>query len=54
MKKFKIFWLHGVEEEIEGYDIADAFMRACYGGGALRALDYWKEIKDKSENSSND
>ena len=47
MKKFRLFWLTGKETDVEGYDIADAFRRAGYGGGALRALDYYKEIREK-------
>lgn len=44
MKKFKLFWLGGQEEIVEGNDIADAFRHAGYGGGAIRALDYYKEM----------
>jgi len=44
MKKFKIHWLTGSTEIIEGYDIADAFRRAGYGGGANRAVDWYEEI----------
>jgi hypothetical protein len=43
-KKFTLYWLDGETEEVEGYDIADAFRRAGYGGGALSALDYFKEV----------
>jgi hypothetical protein len=45
MKKFRLHWLTGGKETIEGHDIADAFRRAGYGGGALNALDYYEEIK---------
>jgi hypothetical protein len=45
MKQFRLYWLTGQVEVIEGNDIADAFRRAGYGGGATRALDYWEEIK---------
>ena len=47
MKKFILFWLDGKTEEVSGYDIADAFRRAGYGGGAIRALDYYEEKKDE-------
>lgn len=40
-----LHWLSGKTEEIEGLSIADAFMRAGYGGGALAALDYY-EVKN--------
>lgn len=48
MRKFKLHWLGGEpkEEIVRGTDIADAFRRAGYGGGAIRALDYYEEIKD--------
>lgn len=50
MKTFKLYWLtktKGVQdtEEIKGDNIADAFRRAGYGGGAINALDYYEEIK---------
>jgi hypothetical protein len=44
-KHFKAHWLDGKIEDMEGYDIADAFHGAGYGGGVLRALDYWEEVK---------
>jgi hypothetical protein len=46
MKKFILYWLDGTTQTISGRDISDAIMRAGYGGGALRALDYYKELKD--------
>lgn len=46
MSKFILFWLDGKKEVIKGKDIADAFSRAGYGGGALRALDFY----DSAEN----
>lgn len=46
MKKYKLHWLDNKTEIIKGFDIADAFMRAGYGAGALRALDYYEEIKE--------
>ena len=52
MKKFRLHWLGSIEpkvEEVEGTDIADAFRRAGYGGGAIRALDWHEEIKDEPE-----
>ena len=45
MKKFKLFWLGGRIEIIEGKTIAEAFTLAGYGAGAVRALDYYKEIE---------
>jgi hypothetical protein len=51
MKRFRLFWLDKTMEDIEGNDIADAFRRAGYGGGAIRALDYYKEVKDGLDES---
>ena len=45
MKKFRLHWLDGKKEIVEGTDIADACRRAGIGNGALRALDYYEEIK---------
>lgn len=45
MKKFRLHWLTGKPEDIEGPDIADAMRRSGYGGGVFRALYYWEEIK---------
>jgi len=44
MKKFRLHWLDGQTELVEGHDIADACRRAGIGNGALRALDYWETI----------
>ena len=46
MKKYKLYWLDGRTEIIEGYDAVDAFNRAGIGRGALPALDYYEEIKE--------
>lgn len=46
MKKFKLHWLDGKEEIVEGQDIKDAFTLAGYGAGALSALDYYEEVTD--------
>lgn len=46
MKKFKLYWLSGRTETIEGTDIADAFTHAGYSAGAVRVLDWYEEIKN--------
>lgn len=46
LRHFRFHWRSGEVEDADGYDIADAFRRAGYGGGTLRALDYWEEISD--------
>lgn len=48
MKKFKLHWLDGKTEIVEGYNIADACRRAGIGNGALRALDYYEPVKEES------
>ena len=45
MKKFRIYWLHGGTTDVEGLDIADAFTRSGFGAGAVRAVDYYEELK---------
>jgi hypothetical protein len=47
---FRFVWLtkngRG-EQDVEfgyGRDVADAFSRLGYGGGAARALDFWREV----------
>lgn len=45
MKKFKFYWLGGEIEEGEGISVSDAFTRLGYGHGAMKALDYYEEIK---------
>ena len=47
MKTYILHWLDGTTEKIEGNSISDAFTRAGYGAGALRALDYYEEMKDR-------
>ena len=49
MKKYKLYWLDGHTEVIEGYDAVDAFNRAGIGRGALPALDYYEELKEEVE-----
>ena len=44
MKTFELHWLTGKVDVVKGDTIQQAFTLAGYGGGALAALDYWKEI----------
>ncbi len=48
MSKFTVFWRHGRRDVFEGRDIADAFSRAGYGGGAIRVVDFYANGDDKS------
>lgn len=38
---FTLYWLGGSRNVIKGKDIADAFTKAGYGGGAVNALDWY-------------
>ena len=49
MKTFILHWLDGSTEEVIGTDIANAFARAGYGGGAINALDHWEEKRMREE-----
>lgn len=42
-KRFIIYWRDGKCEEMAGKTIAEAFIHAGYGGGALGAVDFYKE-----------
>ncbi len=50
-REFRLHWRDGKKEEIKGSDIADAMRHAGIGGGAIRALDYYEEIKVKRKAS---
>jgi hypothetical protein len=47
LKTYILHWKTGEDEEVKGYDIADACRRAGIGHGALPALDYYEEAKPK-------
>jgi hypothetical protein len=49
MKKFRLHWLGGKKEIVEGIDIADACRLAGIQRGALPALDYYEEVKSVEE-----
>jgi hypothetical protein len=40
MGKYTIFWLDGKCEVLEGNNLEDAFSKAGYGAGAVRAIDF--------------
>lgn len=48
-KTFHIYWRNGKKEKVVGYDIADAFAKAGYGGGAINAVDFYKQGEDTYE-----
>lgn len=41
MKKYTLFWRTGNREVVTGNDPADAMNKAGYGGGSIRALDFY-------------
>lgn len=45
-KRFRLHWRGGKTEEVIGPEIASAMNNAGYGGGAVRALDWYEEIHD--------
>lgn len=46
MTRFKLYWLTGTTEIVEGMNIVDAFTRAGYSAGATRALDWFEEVTE--------
>lgn len=46
MRQFKLFWLDGKEETIEGFDIIDALRKAGIGPDVMKAFDHYREIKE--------
>ena len=48
--KYKLYWLDGTEEVVEGQNIADACNKAGIGAGAIRALDYYKLLEEGEQN----
>lgn len=45
MEEYNLYWLTGSKETVEGENIQDAIMLAGYGNGALRALDFYVNVK---------
>ena len=48
-KTFILHWMDHTTEEIKGTSIDNAFMKASYGGGAIRALDYEEKKKENKK-----
>ena len=44
--KFKLHWLTGEEEIVEGETVAQAMTLAGYSQGAVPALDYYEEVEN--------
>jgi len=50
-KKFLLRWKPGAGSDcvVEGDTIEEAMMLAGYSGGAVRALDYYEEVKENED-----
>jgi hypothetical protein len=45
VKTYRIYWLSGAVELIQGLNITDALLRKGYGSGAIMALEFYEEVK---------
>lgn len=45
MRTFILFWYDGTQNEVKGFDFANACARHGYGSAFLQALDFWREKK---------
>ncbi len=52
MNKYKVIWLDGSSEVLTGDNVADAFNRAGYGGGAISAVDYFRQVENQDPNKT--
>lgn len=50
MKNFIFYWLTGDIDKGQGTDVADAFRRLGYGGGAMNALDFYDQNENQEYN----
>lgn len=46
IRTFRLVWANGEIEIIKGTSIVDAYTRAGYSYGSLKALDYYEEVKE--------
>jgi hypothetical protein len=49
MKEYTLFWLTGQSEIVKGNAPHEAMNSAGYGGGAVRALDFYSEGDKRKE-----
>lgn len=45
--EFTLYWRTGEREIVKGPDVASAMTLAGYGGGSVRALDFWARGDDR-------
>lgn len=43
-QRFRLHWLDGSVNDVEGDDVTDAFTHAGYGAGAVAALDFYEPL----------
>jgi len=46
---YRFHWRSGEPSEGRGRDVADAFGRLGYGGGAIAALDYYEIVSEGTD-----
>jgi len=49
MKEFTLFWLTGHSEVVKGNEPHEAMNNAGYGGGSVRALDFYANGDKREE-----
>lgn len=49
MSTFCLHWRDGTTQVIHGKDIVSAINAIGYGTGALKALDYWEQMKEPTK-----
>jgi hypothetical protein len=47
MNEFTLYWRTGERNVVKGPDVASAMTLSGYGGGAVRALDFWARGDDQ-------
>lgn len=45
-QSYRFYWLHGKVDQGYGRSVADAFSKLGFGGGAMRALDFYEELDE--------
>ena len=50
---FKLYWKDGKSELVQGDSISDAFMKAGYSRGAMKALDFYSDNPDEKYEYNN-
>jgi len=45
MKTFRIYWKDDLVQDLKGYTIEDALIRAGYGANAMEGIDHYDEVK---------